>query len=266
MDYVIARTHVVDHERFLDAGSQARDLWLWGMLYAGKHESDGAISMSAVLASPWGYGGKANIKAATRLVEVGLWERTEKGFQILKWEEMGNKTKAQLEEAREVARKKKANQRVRLSRPDSSPPPSLGDTPGDSPGCPPDVPNSTSYSTSKSDLGSREGEPERETAGARYQAAYAAGIARGKCSPWVWPGGKYAEWDLGKIIKGHGLDGKQRPYRGDQLLRFIEATAAEFASSVIETKTAQYYSAFEPRGCLKWLNEQDLAEEARRVG
>ncbi len=109
-------------------------------------------------------------------------------------------------------------------------------------------------------------EPGKEPVGARYQAAYAEGVTRGKGAPWVWPGTKYAEWDLGKIIKGHAVDGSQKPYRGDQLLRCIEHTAAEFASSVIAAKKAQYYSAFEPRGCLKWLNEVDMAEEARRVG
>lgn len=101
---------------------------------------------------------------------------------------------------------------------------------------------------------------------ARYQAAYAAGVTRGKASPWVWPGTKYADWDLGKILKGHAKDPNGRTYRGDQLLRFIEATAAEFTSAVIAAGKAQYYNAFEPRGCLRWLNEADLAEEACRVG
>ena len=110
--FVIEGTQVIDHEKFLEAGVHGRDLWEWGMKYSGKHETDGALSMSAVLASPWGYGGKANIKAATRLVEVGLWERTEKGFQILRWSEQGNKTKTELAESREFDRKKKAQQRA----------------------------------------------------------------------------------------------------------------------------------------------------------
>ena len=51
MDYVIERTHIVDHVKFLEAGIYARDLWEWGMKYSGKHELDGALPMAAVLAS-----------------------------------------------------------------------------------------------------------------------------------------------------------------------------------------------------------------------
>lgn len=162
MDYVIARTHVIDHERFLDAGPHARDLWTWGMLYAGAHETDGELPMSAVLASPWGYGGRANIRLATKLVEVGLWERTERGFRVCRWAEQGNKTRAQLEEAREAARKKKAAQRSRFSKkPDENencPPGTEGGTPQ---GSPEDVLNSPSYSLSGSDLSGRSDLPAR---------------------------------------------------------------------------------------------------------
>lgn len=143
MDYVIARTHVIDHERFLEAGSAARDLWLWGMLYAGKHETDGEIPMSAVMASPWGAGGKANVKLAMKLVEVGLWARTEKGFLVLKWTEMGNKTKDQIEEARKKWRKKKKHQRDESK--ELSPPECPQGTPE---GTPRGVLNSPSYSPS----------------------------------------------------------------------------------------------------------------------
>lgn len=161
MDYVIERTHVIDHERFLEAGPHARDLWEWGMKYSGKFELDGAIPMAAVLASPWGYGGRGNIKAANRLVQVGLWERTDRGFQILRWTEQGNKTRAQLDAAREAAREKKRGQRTREAKsgisvvPESCPPSRPQGTPL---GTPSDVINSTSYSSSDSgsDLGSRD--------------------------------------------------------------------------------------------------------------
>lgn len=158
MDYVIERTHVIDHERFLEAGPHARDLWEWGMKYSGKFELDGAIPMAAVLASPWGYGGRANIRAANRLVEVGLWERTEKGFQILRWTEQGNKTHAELEAAREAARKKKATQRANSEKRRKSEPPSEcppGTPRGTPQGTPEGVLNSPSYSSSESGSSSR---------------------------------------------------------------------------------------------------------------
>jgi hypothetical protein len=139
VDYVIERTHVIDHERFLEAGPHARDLWEWGMKYSGKFELDGAIPMAAVIASPWGYGGKANIKAAAKLVDVGLWERTDKGFQIRKWSEQGNKTKAEIEAARAKWREKKKPKTPReLPR-------------GNTEGNPSGFLNSTSYSSSFSD-------------------------------------------------------------------------------------------------------------------
>lgn len=144
-DYVIERTHVIDHERFLAAGAIARDLWEWGMKWSGRHEKDGKIPMHAVLASPWGYGGKANIKAATKLVEVGLWERTDDGFLILRWAEQGNKTHAELEAAREKWRKKKKIQR------ESVPPEPPTECPqGTTEGTLARVLNSTSYSSSGS--------------------------------------------------------------------------------------------------------------------
>lgn len=108
MKWVAEGTHIIDHERFLEAGVHGRDLWEWGMKHSGKHETDGELSMAAVLSSPWGYGGKANIRAANRLVEVGLWERTERGFRILRWAEQGNKTRAQLKDMREADRTKKS--------------------------------------------------------------------------------------------------------------------------------------------------------------
>lgn len=163
MDYVIARTHVIDHERFLEAGSAARDLWLWGLLYAGAHETDGAIPMAAVLASPWGKGGRANVKLADQLVRVGLWSRTDRGYLVLKWSEMGNKTRAELEIAREAARKKKAAQRARFAKKaddsENCPP---GTTQGSPQGSPEDVLNSPSYSLSGSSSSRRrDPEPDR---------------------------------------------------------------------------------------------------------
>jgi hypothetical protein len=157
MDYVIERTHIIDHERFLEAGPHARDLWEWGLKYSGKHELDGFIPMAAVLASPWGYGGKANLKAANKLVEVGLWGRAEKGFVSLKWTEMGNKTRAQLEVAREAERKKKAAQRRRDAGAMAAPSEPCPSTcpPGTPDGTPSGVLNSPSYSLSESR--SREG-------------------------------------------------------------------------------------------------------------
>lgn len=161
MFYVRFNTHVTDHPRFAEAGAQARDLWMWGMLYAGKHETDGDLTTAAVLAAPWGAGGKANAKVAQRLVDVGLWERTDRGFRICRWTEQGNKTRAELEENREKERKKKAEERERKKRP-SSPP--IACPPGTPVGTPQGTPEGVlNYSSLRPDsLGSTsEGESAR---------------------------------------------------------------------------------------------------------
>ena len=118
MLWVKLGTHITDHERLLEAGAVARDLYVWGLLYAGKHETDGELPMSAVLASPWGANGTRNIKPALRLVEVGLWLRTSLGFSSCRWAEQGNETKASLAEKRTSAKDRKtrfANEKVRRS-------------------------------------------------------------------------------------------------------------------------------------------------------
>lgn len=183
MDYVIERTHVIDHERFLDAGVHGRDLWEWGMKYSGKHETDGELPMRAVLTSPWGYGGKANIKAANRLVEVGLWERTDSGFRVLRWSEQGNKTRAQMEAKRSVWRNKKANQRS--AEAESAPAPAEC-PPGTLEGTPPgtlesvlnslsDPSGSESSSRIRSDLPDRSGGAPEWWAGAVGAAEHVVG-------------------------------------------------------------------------------------------
>jgi hypothetical protein len=277
MEWVRLQTHVVDHPRFLEAGPQARDLWTWGMLYAGRHETDGAIPMAAVLACPWGAGGRANIKVANRLVEVGLWGRTDAGYQVLRWAENGNPTRAELEADREAARE-------RMKRRRSQPPENSESRIQCSGEQPPNVranfarssvnvPTSTSTSLSESSLGEGEGVGEGDAAPAseggsqaRYAAAYAEGVAAGKGGPYAWPETKYAQWDLGKIIATFAKDDAGKKYKGDQLLRWIRWAASAFAKDVTERDVVRFYSSFDPRGCLKWLNEQASAEEARNVG
>lgn len=162
-DYVKKRTHIINHVRFLEAGPVARDLYDWGMLWSGQQETDGEIPTTAVLASPWGAGGKRNAAVAEKLVLVGLWEKTAEGFRIRKWSEQGNVTKAELVAKRAFDRERKARQRA--SRSGSCP-----DTMSE--GCPTGTPSGfpSSSSTSLSGSGSREGECERETTGVRPRA------------------------------------------------------------------------------------------------
>jgi len=156
-DYVKKRTHIINHERFLAAGAIARDLYDWGMLWCGQQETDGAIPMVALLASPWGAGGKRNVAVAKKLIDVGLWERANTGYQICKWAEQGNMTKSILEDKRRAERERKARQRGLSSEP--CPAGTPGGTPtGTIGGTPASAGTSTSYSPSGSgSSGSPEG-------------------------------------------------------------------------------------------------------------
>lgn len=127
MKWIREHCHVIAHPRFLSAGVHGRDLWEWGIKYAGLYETDGDLPMEAVITAPWGKGGKANIHVALKLVEVGLWERTDSGFRMLRWAEMGNPTKAEIQESRKVEREGRADRRAKgkgkketLSAPDSA--------------------------------------------------------------------------------------------------------------------------------------------------
>ena len=143
MKWIRAHCHVIDHPRFTDAGALARDLWQWGMLFSGKHETDGVLRMNDVLRSGWGYGDKRNVKLAEKLVDVGLWERTDAGYRISKWAEMGNPTKAELDEKRGEEREGRASRRKRTSSPPTESVPDARE-------CPPRTHDSVPYSHSLS--------------------------------------------------------------------------------------------------------------------
>lgn len=220
-------------------------------------ELDGFVPEEAAL-SAWGRPCDERLAQAEALCSVDLLERVSGGFVVVKHGEH-NDTKAVVEKNRKDAVKRM--RRVRRTSTEHAG--AVQRTEGERS---PDVPYSISNSLSSSGSDLPEEEPKQDGSQARYAEAYARGIAKGKGSPYVWPGTKYAAWDLGKVIANHAKDTKGKAYRGDQLLRFIEWQANEFAADVTKAGTAKFYFAFDPRGCLKWLNEDAQAEEARRVG
>ncbi len=100
--------------------------------------------------------------SAAKLIEVGLWERTDTGYRVLKWAEQGNATKLQLVTTREVWRKKKAAKRpplVAVSQDSSGEKLTSNEEkpmcpPGSLRGSPSGIPTYTSPSTSTSLSGS----------------------------------------------------------------------------------------------------------------
>ncbi len=101
---------------------------------------------------------------------------------------------------------------------------------------------------------------------AAHREAYARGIVAGKGSTWAWPIGRDHDAAVHALIAAHAKDDRGKAYRGDQLLRWLAHTSEAFAADVIEAKREQYYSAFSPAGCVRWMNERHQAEEARHVG
>ena len=97
-----------DHPKALAAGSVARDLWVWGNLYCRDHQLNGSLPRSAVLSSPWGAGGRANAKVAEKLASVGLWTRTDVGWDINNY--------AAKNDTKEVIEAKKEAHRERMRR------------------------------------------------------------------------------------------------------------------------------------------------------
>ena len=80
MSWVRIDDHAPEHRKQLAAGPAACWLWLCGLAYANRQpQHDGFIPTAALLGL--GCGAKAP-RDATRLVEVGLWERVDGGWQI----------------------------------------------------------------------------------------------------------------------------------------------------------------------------------------
>lgn len=76
MIYATIDVTLQTHPRAIAAGFEAMGLWLFGMLYAHQHETDGTVHRAAVLAA---WGGRRNVMLAKKLVEVGLWTELETG-------------------------------------------------------------------------------------------------------------------------------------------------------------------------------------------
>ncbi len=98
-------------------------------------------------------------------------------------------------------------------------------------------------------------------------AAYEAGITEGKGGAYAMPAG--AEGELLRIVVTFGRtkkDGSERP--AEKLPAWVKAAAFDFAEDIVKRPKdeARFYSAFAPKGCVKWLNEQERATEAQRTG
>ena len=149
MIYAKIDVDIIDHPRATAAGREARDLWVWGILFARKHQTNGVLTTASVAASSWGAGGKKNLRLARKLTECGLWAEHEEGFVVLRYAEK-NDTKEAIEERRNFERSRKASQRTRVTMAPLSKTKTVDCPSGTTGGTPTDFPGSGSGSYSAS--------------------------------------------------------------------------------------------------------------------
>ncbi len=100
------------HRKILAAGPEASWLHIEGLCYCAQQETDGAIPDTA-LAKLTQYSKPKAMRLATRLVEVGLWERNGAGYAIHDYLDY-NPSKKSLDEKRET--KQRAGQAGGLAK------------------------------------------------------------------------------------------------------------------------------------------------------
>lgn len=98
---------IAHHPKFIEAGPLASWLWVCGNGYCNKYLTDGFIPKSAIrtlgtVPSPE--------KWAKRLIDVGLWERTDGGYRVHDFHDH-NPRAADVKAKRESDRKRKESAR-----------------------------------------------------------------------------------------------------------------------------------------------------------
>lgn len=252
------------HPKALRAGAEARDLWLWCLLYTREYELDGFVPLEAMRTS-WSLDWKCN---AEKLVEVGLMVESEGGYSLTGYDQK-NETKEEIDRRRELTKK-----RVQRFRQVASGNASV--THHVTHPCNATVPDSDSdsdLSEGESEGGALAPEPTKAERLANreslYRDAYQRGISAGKGGGFAM--NRFQQGELNQAIATHGRSQKPgrkgQALRGDELLRWLEAAATDFAEWLAKRPDKiGFYSSFEPRGFLKFLNEDAMAVEAREVG
>lgn len=100
--------NLATHPKVLKAGNAAMGLWVRAGSWSGQHLTDGFVAAEALPMI-------GTREQAERLVEVGLWDEVDGGFQFHQWEER-QPSKASTEERREAERQRKAAWRAEQAR------------------------------------------------------------------------------------------------------------------------------------------------------
>lgn len=120
MTWVRIDDAVATHPKHLAAGPVACWIWVAGLAWANQHASNGAIPAHALHALyPSDWISKADLRrVATKLVDVGLWEKAADGWLIHDYADyQAEAMKSARDERREWERKRKAAQRAAKKAP-----------------------------------------------------------------------------------------------------------------------------------------------------
>lgn len=271
MIYATIDVTLQTHPKAIAAGFEAMGLWLFGMLYAHQHETDGTVHRAAVLAA---WGGRKNIMLAKKLVDVGLWTEQETGDWTIHNYDKKNQKAEDIKRKREQKAIRQDRWRRRVSnastashvdastrdardatdqiRSDQNKIDQISD--------PPIPPAHQPVVETVSE------EPKAKPSTLRYREAYARGIAKAKGSPYAWPTGPKADEWADKDL-GHAIVTFAPGLRGEKLLGWIEAAAEDFVGHVIDQgDDPKFWSHFAPKGLVRFLNQDARSQEARRVG
>lgn len=134
MPFFLVDDNAHSHPKLLAAGDAAVGLWARAGSYCARYLTEGHVSRQAFRT----LGGR--VRAADRLVEVGLWvvDPDGDGWRFHQWTEHGNRTKVEVERDRAAAAERKRRQRAReaVDNPvdDAGPAPESGPNSGQNPG------------------------------------------------------------------------------------------------------------------------------------
>lgn len=238
------------HPRAHRAG-EAMATWSWGLIYTRSGHYDGVIHAD-MLRTSWVGEEKARLHA-DRLVEVGLWIRRDDGdYEMWRYADK-NETRVEIEKRLKKDRDRKKtgfrsdSKRKAVGIPGSGSGSVLCILEGGAGGNQPEVPEAPATGVRPSEQA--------------YQRAYETGIREGMSN-----GAGYAMPENQRGALHQGIQAHSEGRRGDRLLTWIQAAAADFAEDMRKRPDEQkYYSAMGPRGWLRWLNEEAAKEHAKAV-
>lgn len=274
---------ILDHPKFHAAEEEspgAISVWLWLTTYSRKHQLDGMVP-KAVARKQCFISGDAFDARCHTLCSHKLLRSVGGSFEVVNYA-AHNETREDIEKRREESRERMRRVRANKHRTSSEQTPnSRSEQLGA-------VPDSVSVSVSdlKSPEGEREREPDPRPSGthpvaelvpdptkaeqleqreSQYRDAYERGISAGKRSPFAM--NRFQQAELNQAIKTHAKRRNGTQIRGDDLLGWIEAAADDFASWLSgKPDKVSFFSSYQPRGFIKFLNEAAQAAEAKEVG